>query len=360
MRRMLALLASISAAACDSTTPAEVAPAPTQSSPVAASLPDDPSEPHLRNVRQLTFGGENAEAYWSWDGAKIILQVAHRMGFDVDQITMMNADGSDERLVSTGLGRTTCAFFLPGDRKILYASTHHRSPVPPTPSKADPGVYAWPIFDYDIFTADVDGSNLVQITDSPEYDAEATVAPDGTIAFTSGRTGDLEIYTMRPDGSDVKRLTNAVGYDGGPFFSLDGKRIVYRCYHPTEAAEVAKYKELLERGLVQPGKMNLWIMDADGSNNRQVTHLAGASFGPMLRAAGEKIVFSSNWEKPRGGEFDLYLVNEDGTGLEPVTRAAGFDGFPMFSPDGTKLVWCSARGGKNPHELNVFVADWVK
>jgi Tol biopolymer transport system component len=358
MRRVLVLLCVLAAAACDITKPADVVDAPRASPAVA--FPDDPREPHLANVRQLTFGGENAEAYWSWDGTKIILQVAHRMGFDVDQITIMNADGSDEHLVSTGKGRTTCAFFLPGDEKILYASTHHRSPVPPTPSKADPGVYAWPIFDYDIFVADVDGSHLVQITDTPAYDAEATVAPDGTIAFTSGRTGDLEIYTMRPDGSDVKRLTNAVGYDGGPSFSLDGKRIVYRCYHPTEDAEVAKYKELLARGLVQPTKMNVWIMNADGSDNHQVTKLAGASFGPMLRAAGEKIVFSSNWEQPKSGEFDLYLVNEDGTGLEPVTRAAGFDGFPMFSPDGTKLMWCSARGGKNPHELNVFVADWVK
>jgi dipeptidyl aminopeptidase/acylaminoacyl peptidase len=357
MRRAIALLPLFAAAGCGTNDAPDAAEAPR----VAPAVPvaDDPSEPHLANVRQLTFGGENAEAYWSWDGSKLILQVRERMGFQADQIVTMGADGSGERLVSTGKGRTTCAYFLPGDRRVLYASTHHRSAEIPVPAKADPGVYAWPIFDYDVFTADPDGSNLVQITDTPAYDAEATVAPDGTIVFTSSRTGDLEIFTMRPDGSDVKQLTHEVGYDGGPFFSLDGKRIVYRSHHPTSEADVAKYKDLLARGLVQPTKMSLWVMDADGSNKRRVTDLPGASFGPFLRRAGEKIIFSSNWEQPRGPEFDLWLVAEDGTGLERVTTAAGFDGFPMFSPDGTKLVWCSNRQGGKPHETNVFVADWI-
>jgi TolB protein len=352
-------------------TPTDDAPppsAPTAPSPPAAGAPpsaptvsplDRPDEPHLRNVRQLTFGGENAEAYWSWDGTKLVFQMRERRGFTADQILVMNADGTDEHVVSTGKGRTTCAYFLPGDRQIVYASTHHLGDAPPVASKADPGVYAWPIFDYDVFKCDVDGSGLVQLTDSRGYDAEATVGPDGTIVFTSARTGDLEIYTMRPDGSDVRRLTHAVGYDGGPFFSLDGKRIVYRCNHPTEKADVEKYEALLVRMLVQPTKMDLWVMDADGANNHQVTKLAGASFGPFLRRAGEKIVFASNWRSPRGPEFDLWLVAEDGTGLEQVTSAAGFDGFPMFSPDGTKLVWCSNRNGATPHETNVFVADWV-
>lgn len=348
MRGLLVSLLALAAAGCATRPPAWVV------------RPDNPDEPHLRNVRQLTFGGENAEAYWSWDGSKIILQVAHRMGFECDQITMMEADGNDEHLVSTGKGRTTCAYFLPGDREIIYASTHLLGDECPPPAKADPGVYAWPIFDYEVFKADVDGSHLVKLTDTRGYDAEATIAPDGTIVFTSQRDGDLDIYTMKPDGSDVKRLTNTLGYDGGPSFSLDGKRIVYRSRHPQDAAEAAKYKDLLARGLVQPTKMDLWIMEADGSNQRQITHLAGASFGPMLRRAGEKIIFSSNYEQPRGPEFDLYRISEDGTGLEPVTRAPGFDGFPMFSPDGKHVVWCSARFGTNPHELNVFLADWVE
>jgi Tol biopolymer transport system component len=347
MRRLAAPLLVLIAASC-ATKPAWVA------------LPDNPDEPHLRNVRQMTFGGENAEAYWSWDGTKLVLQVTGRNGAACDQIFVMDEDGNREHLVSTGRGRTTCAFFLPGDRQIVYASTHHRAPECPTPAKADPGVYAWPIFDYDIFKADADGSNLVQLTDTPAYDAECTVAPDGTIVFTSARTGDLEIYTMRPDGSDVKQLTHAVGYDGGPFFSLDGKKIVYRANHPTDEKDVAKYRDLLARNLVQPTKMDLWIMDADGSNQHQVTHLPGASFGPFLRRAGEKIMFASNWEAPRGPEFELYRVNEDGSGIERITNSPSFDGFPMFSPDGTKLVWCSNRHGSQPHETNVFVADWVE
>jgi TolB protein len=333
---------------------------PSEKTPAWIVHPDDPAEPHLTNVRQMTFGGENAEAYWSWDQSKLVLQVTGRLGFACDQITTMDADGNGERLVSTGLGRTTCAYFLPGDRQIVYASTHHRAPECPTPAKADPGVYAWPLFDYDIFKADADGSNLVQLTDTPAYDAEATIGPDGTIVFTSARSGDLEIYTMRADGSDVRQLTHSVGYDGGPFFSLDGKRIVYRASHPTAEADIEKYRSLLARGLVQPTKMDLWIMDADGSNQRQVTKLAGASFGPFLRAAGEKIIFSSNWEAPRGPEFDLWRIDEDGTGLERVTSAPSFDGFPMFSPDGSQLVWCSNRHGSKPHETNVFVADWVE
>ena len=328
--------------------------------PAYRRLPDDPNEPHLTNVRQLTFGGENAEAYWSWNGTKLVLQVRERGGFECDQITMMAADGNDEHLVSTGKGRTTCAFFLPGDDEIIYASTHHIAPACPVPAASEPGVYAWPIFNYDIFRATADGSNTVQITDTPAYDAEGTVGPDGTIVFTSSRTGDLEIYTMRPDGSNVRQLTHTIGYDGGPFFSLDGKKIVYRSYHPTAPAEVARYKDLLARDLVQPTKMNLWIMDADGSNQRQVTRLPGASFGPFLRKSGEKIIFASNWEQPRGPEFELYCVNEDGSGLERITNTPGFDGFPMFSPDGRHLVWCANRHGSKPHETNVFIADWVE
>lgn len=322
--------------------------------------PDDPNEPHLTNVRQLTNGGENAEAYFSWDGTKLILQVTGRHGFACDQILEFDLATGEERLVSTGLGRTTCAFFLPGDREFIYASTHHRAPECPTPAKADPGVYAWPIFDYDIFVAGVNGSGLVQITDTPHYDAEGTVGPDGTIVFTSSRTGDLEIYTMRPDGSDVRQLTDVVGYDGGPFFSLDGKKIVYRSNHPTTEADVEKYRGLLARNLVQPTKMDLWIMDADGSNQRQVTRLPGASFGPFLRRDGEKIIFASNWETPRGPEFELYRIAADGTGIEKVTNTPGFDGFPMFSPDGKHLVWCSNRHGANPRDTNVFLADWIE
>jgi TolB protein len=345
-------------AAC--ATPGREQPAtPEPRKPAWVVLPDNPLEPHLTNVRQLTFGGENAEAYWSWDGTKLILQVTGRHEFKCDQIVVMDCDGNDEHLVSTGKGRTTCGYFLPGDREIVYASTHHISPECPVPAKADPGVYAWPIFDYDIFKANADGSNLVQLTDERCYDAEGTVGPDGTIFFTSARTGDLEIWRMNADGSDLRQLTHEVGYDGGPFVSLDGKRIVYRSSHPTGDADVAKYKDLLARGLVQPTKMDLWIMDPDGSNQRQVTRLPGASFGPFLRVAGEKIIFASNWEAPRGPEFELYLVNEDGSGIERVTNSPSFDGFPMFSPDGKHLVWCSNRHGSQPHETNVFLADWV-
>jgi TolB protein len=359
MRRELFVLLAV----CGCGTPDP--PAPPAAPQASSQVPrppnlDDPRETHLKNVRQLTFGGENAEAYWSWDGTKLVFQMRQRLGIVADQILVMDADGTGEHVVSTGKGRTTCAYFLPGDRQIVYASTHHRSPEPPVAAKAEPGVYVWPVFDYDVFKCDVDGSHLVPLTDTPGYDAEATVAPDGTIAFTSARTGDLEICTMNPDGSDVRQLTHAVGYDGGPFFSADGKRIVYRCFHPTEKADVAKYEELLARQLVQPTRMNLWIMNADGSENHQVTQLAGASFGPYLRTAGEKIVFSSNWEKPRGPEFDLWRVAEDGSGLERITFADGFDGFPMFSPDGKKLVWCSNRHGSQPHETNIFVADWVE
>jgi Tol biopolymer transport system component len=164
---------------------------------------------------------------------------------------------------------------------------------------------------------------------------------------------------MRTDGSHLKRLTRTLGYDGGPFFSPDGKQIVYRAAHPGTAQDSADFRALLARHVVRPSQMDLWVMNADGSNQRQVTHLPGASFAPFFTPDGARIIFASNFKEPQSRNFDLYLVNPDGTGLEPVTTSPEFDSFPMFSPDGTKLVWASNRHGAKPHETNIFIADWV-
>jgi TolB protein len=317
-------------------------------------------EPHLRNVRQLTFGGENAEAYWSWSGDALVFQMRGRNEYLCDQIMTMAKDGNDERLVSVLRGRTTCGYWMPGDERIIFASSHLLGPECPAEPEKPPHVYAWPLLDYDIFSAKPDGSDVVRLTDTPGYDAEATVAPDGTIVFTSVRDGDLDIYTMRPDGSGVKRLTDAPGYDGGPFFSWDGKKIVYRCYHPETEEELAKYRDYLAKGLVTPSKMDIWIMDADGSNKRKLTSHGKASFGPYLTPDGRRVIFSSNWEDPKGREFDIYTVDVETLAVERITRSPQFDGFPMFSKDGKSLVFCSNRNAAKPGDTNVFLADWVE
>jgi TolB protein len=322
-------------------------------------------EKHLRNVRQLTFGGQNAEAYFSADGKKLIYQSSHG-DVKCDQIFEMNIDGTGQHMVSTGKGRTTCSYFFPNGKKILYASTHLGSPeCPPRPDFSKG--YVWAVYSgYDIFTANPDGSNLKQLTTAQGYDAEATISLDGKkITFTSLRNGDLDIYTMDADGKNVKQLTHEAGYDGGPTFSPDGKWIVYRAYHPKTEQEIADYKDLLAKNLIRPTSLEIWIMRADGSEKRQITNLGAASFGPAFTADGKRIIFSSNYDPETHatggmGNFELWLINLDGTGLERVTFSDGFDGFPMFSVDGMKLVWASNRNAKAPHETNIFIGDWAR
>ena len=316
------------------------------------------AERHLRNVRQLTHGRQNAEAYFSFDGRSLIFQ-STRDGRGCYQQYVMGLDGSDVRMVSTGRGTTTCGYFLPGDRRVLFSSTHAKSPAcPPKPSAQ--GRYLWSLDDYDIYTATLGGEDLVPLTTTPGYDAEATIAPDGSrIVFTSIRDDDLDIYSMRLDGTDVKRLTSVAGYDGGPVFSPDSKRIVYRAHHPTDPAELARYRELLARNLVEPSKLEIFVMDADGGNQRQVTGNGAANFAPFFHPDGRRIIFSSNVHDPQRRTFHLFLIGDDGQGLEQVTAEGGFNSFPMFSPDGSKLVWVSDRGVKEKGEFNIFLADWA-
>jgi TolB protein len=324
----------------------------------AHPYPDSPDEPRLTNIRMLTNGGENAEAYFSADGRQLIFQ-ATRPGFnECDQIFTMDVDGGNVRLVSTGSGRTTCAYFFPSGDRILYSSTHEHSPECPSPPDRSQG-YVWGLDPYDIYTARPDGSDLRRLTDHPGYDAEATISHDGTrIVFTSTRDGDIDIYVMNADGSDVRRLTDEPGYDGGPFFSPDGTKIVYRASHPDTPEGIADFRRLLERGVFRAGPLDIWIMDADGSNKQRVTNNGAANFAPFMHPDGRRIIFSSNMSDPAGRAFDLYIINIDGTGLERVTSQPEFDGFPMFNREGTQLVWASNRGGTNPGDTNVFIADW--
>jgi Tol biopolymer transport system component len=315
-------------------------------------------EKHLQNIKQLTFGGQNAEAYFSYDADMLIYQSTHPP-YDCDQIFLMHSDGSDKRLVSTGYGRTTCAFIAPDNSGIIYASTHEAdSACPPKPDFSQG--YVWALYPgFEIYAADMDGSNLRNITNSPRYDAEAVYSPDGSrIVFTSLRTGDLELFTMNPDGSGIKQLTNELGYDGGAFFSFDGSKIIYRAHRPKTAADSADYLKLLDQDLIRPSKLEIFIMDADGSNQRQITDLDCASFAPYLHPDGKKLAFCTNY----GGsarEFDIWLINVDGTGLERITHNPTFDGFPMWSHDGKRFVFCSNRHNKIRGETNVFIADWV-
>ena len=335
---------------------------PSPATPSDLTVPGEAK--HLKNVRQLTFGGQNAEAYFSLDDRSLIFQHQGE-GIPCDQIYTIPVDTPDgkpatPKLVSTGKGRTTCAYFFPSGDRVLFSSTHASSPdCPPKPDYSRG--YVWPIYDtYQIFTAKPDGSDLKQLTHEHGYNAESTITRDGKhIVFTSTRNGDLDIYTMDADGSNVTQLTHELGYDGGPFWSYDGKKIVYRAQHPKTPEETADYKDLLSKGLIRPGNLEIWVMNADGSNKHQVTHNGAANFGPYWHPDGKRIVFASNLADPKNGrDFDLYIINEDGTGLERITYAPDFDAFPMFTSDGKRLVWASNRNGKAPHETNLFLADW--
>jgi Tol biopolymer transport system component len=325
--------------------------------PVARTA--DPRERHLANLRQLTDGGENAEAYFSFDGRSLIFQ-STRPPHGCDQIFTMDLDGGGVKLLSTGTGRTTCSYFLPDGRRYFYASTHLGSrDCPPSPDMSQG--YTWALYrDYDIFVASLDDPTPARLTDTPGYDAEATISPRGDrIVFTSMRDGDLDLYTMRLDGSDVRRLTGTVGYDGGAFFSPDGAKVVWRASRPREGAELDDYRRLLAQGLIRPSRLDLYVADADGANVRRLTDNGAANFGPFFHPSGRKVIFSSNLDAPRSRNFELYLIDLDGSGLERVTFYAEFDGFPMWAPDGKTFVFCSNRFNAKPGETNVFLADWV-
>ena len=332
-------------------------------------------EPHLRNIRQLTAGGKNAEAYFSFDGSRLIFQstkdpASQTIGACY-QMYVMDLHGENVHRVSTGYGAATCGYFFPGGRRVLYSSTHLAGlRCPPKPERGPR--YRWVLDDYEIFSVRLDGRELHRLTFSPGYDAEATVSPNGKkIVFTSVRDGDVDLYSMNIDGTGLKRLTDDVGYDGGAFYSPDSKRIVYRAQHPQTPEEREAYQELLSRNLVEPGNLELFIMNADGSGKQQMTRNGASNFAPFFHPDGRRIIFASSGPKTAQAKepapslskgrpsFHLYLVNDDGTGLEQITVEGRFNSFPMFSPDGKLLVWVSDRNAKEQSEYNVFLADWV-
>lgn len=325
------------------------------------------NEIHFQYIKQLTNGGDNAEAYWSFDNTKLIFQASNdAWGAECDQIFLY--DLLEDRdmtsrppLISTGNGRTTCSFFMPGNEQVIYASTHHANEAcPPNPERRPDGLYVWPIYEtFDIFINDLEGNVVKQLTNEPGYDAEATLSPQGDkVVFTSIRSGDLELYTMDIDGSNVQQVTDELGYDGGAFFSPDGTELIFRASRPTAPEDVKVYKDLLREGLVQPTNMELFICNVDGSNLRQITNLGNANWAPYFHPSGEKIIFASNHKSKRGFPFNLFMINRDGTGLEQITYDDTFDSFPMFSYDGKYLAFSSNRNNGGTRSTNLFVAEW--
>ena len=324
-------------------------------------------ETHFASVRQLTWGGDNAEAYWSSDSRMIVFQATNEnWNAPCDQIFYAMVDSTDMKttvppMLSTGLGRTTCSYFMPGDSTIIYSSTHIAGPLcPPKPEKRADGKYVWAVYEsFDIYTADLKGKILKRLTDTPGYDAEPTVSPKGDrIVFTSLRSGDLELYTMNIDGSDVKQITDELGYDGGAFFSPDGSQIIFRASRPKTVEDVKVYKGLLAEGLLMPTQMELFVCNVDGSDLRQITALGGANWAPFFHPSGQKVIFSSNHASERGFPFNLYMINVDGTSLERITHDGVFDAFPMFSSDGKWLIFSSNRNNKGTRDTNLFLAEW--
>jgi Tol biopolymer transport system component len=322
------------------------------------ALAIDGTDDFLSNIHQLTNGGENAEAYWSPDGKRLIFQ-STRGDSKCDQEYVMNADGSDQHMVSTGKGRTTCGYFLPDNRHIIYASTHLAGDSCPPDVDHSKG-YVWAVYpSYDIFVAKADGTDLKRLTNADGYDAEATVnAKTKKIIYTSMASRDLDLWTMNLDGSGKKQITKSYGYDGGAVFSRDGKKIVWRANHPSTPADKQKYADLLHDNLTSPMKMELFVADADGGNARQITNFNCASFAPTFTPDGKQILFSSNKHACDSSKFELYLIDIDGTGLKQVTNYGGFTSFPEFSPDGKTLVFVTDWKAAARYEFNIFTADW--
>lgn len=331
---------------------------------------DTASEVNLKNVRQLTFGGDNAEAYFSFDGKFLTFQTNNpKWGLKCDQIYAMNIKRAAKQmseyksqLISTGKGRTTCSYYMPGNKSILFASTHHYMDTCPAVTPYNPkGKYLWAIYpEFDIFVSDLKGNIIKKLTDTAGYDAEATVSPNGDkIVFTSTRSGDLELWIMNIDGSGLKQITNGLGYDGGAFFSPDGKQLVFRASRPKTEEEIKEYKDLLSQGLVAPTNMEIYVCDTNGQNLKQITNLGKANWAPFFHPSGKKIIFSSNHASPRGYAFQLYMIDIDGSNLKQITNMSNFNAFPMFSPDGKKLVWSSNRNNGGTRDTNLFIADWI-
>ena len=324
-------------------------------------------EKHLNNLKKLTNGGDNAEAYFSPNGKFVAFQSNYKKwGVQCDQIFKLDIAAASKdstyrpKMISTGKGRTTCSYVMPNGKDVLYASTHLGGDSCPVAPEIK-GKYLWAVYNtYDIFVANEKGKIIKQLTNTKGYDAEATISPKGDkIVFTSDRSGDLELWTMDIDGKNQKQITSGLGYDGGAFFSPDGKKIVFRASRPTGEEEVKEYKELLTKGLVAPTNMEIYTCNVDGSDLKQITHLGKANWAPFFHPSGKKIIFSSNHHSKRGYDFQLYLINDDGTGLEQITSESIFNAFPMFSPDGKKLIFSSNRDNHGTRDTNLFIADWV-
>ena len=353
---------ALALAACNSTPDCPIPGA------VAVDHLIQPGEEHFEHLWQLTWGGENAEAYWSFAGDRLVLQSRQPdEGVDCDRIYV--TDGADLSQVSTGTGVTTCSYFLPGDDSVLFASTHAGHDDCPPPPDRSRG-YVWALHpEYDIYVRDLETNELKTLVTGPGYDAEGTVSPTGDrIVFTSLRSGDIELWTCDLDGGDLEQVTDVPGYDGGAFFSHDGRRLVFRTTAFTpgqEEQELADYRALLSENLVRPSRMEIYVCDVDGGNRKQVTSLGGANFAPFFSPDDSKIIFSTNHHD--GGRpalnFDLFIVDLETDAVEQVTfynEGSGkqFDSFPMFSPDGKWLAFSSNRGAGAPGETNVFVALW--
>jgi len=318
----------------------------------------------IENVKQLSFQGDNGEAYFNSDDSKVIFQ-SKRNNNNCDKLYIVDINGNNLTEFVANDGAFTCAYFSLDDRYIFFSSTMHLgSECPEIYKDPNPRKYIWPLRDYEIFR--YDNGAVKQLTNYSGYNAETTTHPfEEKVIFTSLRDGDINLFEMDYNGENVKQITSEYGYDGGAFYSPNGENIVWRAWYPTSDEEISMWKNNLAKKFIESVPLDIYVAKNDGSEKQRLTSNGATNWAPSWHPDGKHIVFSSNMDDWRedynayGSNFELYMINIATKTLTRLTNNDTFDSFSVFSKNGKKIVFSSNRDAENPRNTNIFIADIV-